>query len=246
MGVRSQPRLDPWIQTPVSGYWCALGLNWGASPGRPGRRGRPGAGPGSWRRKEGREAPARRLRPPEPDTAPLLPGRTRARSPAGGGARAQVPSLPVGAPHPRAARARLPLNRTLGLGGRGGRARGVRPRRGPHSASGVHRTLPTRASGRPGPTWRAGVRVPSTSNRQRTRSRLRAPSAVTAMAAAAPRAGAAPGRSRGAGPPSGGGACEGRGRGQAGHAERGAGKGRGLTEGRGLEAGPRADQPSRA
>lgn len=34
------------------------------------------------------------------------------------------------------------------------------------------------------PTWRAGVRVPSTSNRQRTRSFLRAPSAVTAMAAA--------------------------------------------------------------
>ena len=34
-----------------------------------------------------------------------------------------------------------------------------------------------------GPTWRAGVRVPSTSNRQRTRSFLRAPSAVTAMVA---------------------------------------------------------------
>lgn len=51
----------------------------------------------------------------------------------------------------------------------------------------VRVTLPTGAAERRGLTWRAGVRVPSTSNRQRTRSLLRAPSAETAMAAA-PRA----------------------------------------------------------
>lgn len=76
----------------------------------------------------------------------------------------------------------VPVQPTLGSG-----VSGVTPLQAPIRPPGVRVTLPTGAAKRRGPTWRAGVRVPSTSKRQRTRSFRRAPSAATAMAAA-PRA----------------------------------------------------------
>lgn len=122
---------------------------------RLGRRGRPGARPCLWKSGGGVR---RAERPPlaasalQSDPAPMLPGRTWARTPAGCDVRAQVPITPNG--RPRGDRGWVPLNRTLSLGDPA-----VTPLQAPHSASGVHMTLPPRASDRRGPylpSWRKG------------------------------------------------------------------------------------------
>lgn len=132
----------------------------------------------SWGREARSPLAASSLQHP---TRPDAPGQE-----VGAGARGlrrgdRVPITPSG--RPWGVRGRGPLHPTLGPGG---------PRGHHFGPLSVRATLPMGGAERRGLTWRAGVRVPSTSNRQRTRSFLRAPSAATAMAAA-PRARETPG-----------------------------------------------------
>lgn len=161
-------------------------------------------------------APTHSPLPPGLELAPALPRRSGRSRPEGWGTGYQGP-LHQGSSAP-GGQGREPLHPTPGPG-----VSAVTPPQDPCLPSRVRVTLRAGDSERRGATWRAGVRVPSTSNKQRTRSFLRAPSAVTAMAAA-PRAGRShwmrPPRSRraeagrgGAGSPPGGAARRGRGQG---------------------------------
>lgn len=167
--VRAEPCLESWAQMPVSGYRCVLE----AGP-RAGEAGASGDQASARRSLSG----GREARSPLAVSSLQNPTRSDAPGQKGG---ADTRGLRHGGPGPHHSQ-RVALGRQ-GPGTAASHTPSWGVQRHHFRPLSVRVTLPTAAAERRGLTWRAGVRVPSTSNRQRTRSFLRAPSAETAMAA---------------------------------------------------------------